>query len=317
MTPASTLTERPQYVPHFATEKELPARLRFMRWLGHQTWGPRGTDRFLRMLHHPDSGKHFFFDVDFFGKRYRGDLVHYIDWLVFSYGAAPYSELILLQAATGYVRARRQSPVHFMDVGANVGHHTLFMSGVADQVVSFEPFPANCDELRKKLALNHVGNVHVVPVGLGEKDDELPYFASTVANSGIGTFLEHGTVEYERTETLSVRHGDPLFRKLDLPRMDILKVDVEGFEPQVLRGLQGRIRRDRPIVLTELLDSTRASFGDEAGLRACFYEGAIFYGVEGPFNRRSYHLTPFDFQRANEILVLPPEYADFAQVRRS
>ena len=285
-----------------------------MRWLGHQDWAPRGTDRVLRTLHHPDSGKHFRFEVDFFGKRYRGDLAHYIDWLVFSYGAAPFSELMLLQAATAYVRGRRGSPIHFIDVGANVGHHTLFMSGVADGVVSFEPFPASCGELEEKLALNHVSNVRVMPVGLGEKDDELPYFASTVANSGIGTFLEHGTAEYERIKTLSVRHGDPLFTQLDLPRMDILKVYVEGFEPQVLRGLQERIRRDRPVILTELLDSTRANFGDEAGLRACFYEDAVFYGVEGRFNQRSYRLTPFHFGRSEEILILPPEYADFAQV---
>ena len=311
--PADTSTElRPQSPLHFATERELPAKLRLMRWLGHQEWAPRGTDRMLRAFHHPDSGKHFRFEVDFFGKRYRGDLAHYIDWLVFSYGAAPHCELTLLRAATEYVRARREEPIHFIDVGANVGHHTLFMSGVADGVISFEPFPSSCAELREKLALNHVTNVRVIPVGLGEKDEELPYFASTGANSGIGTFLEHGTAAYEQANTLSVRNGDPLFEQLALPRMDILKVDVEGFEPQVLRGLQQRIRRDRPVVLTELMDSTRASFGSEDGLRACFYENASFYGVEGPFNKRSYRLTPFRFAETDEILVLPPEYAEFA-----
>lgn len=297
---------------HYASEAELPLRLRLMRWVGHQQWAI-GTDRILRALHHPDSGQHFPFEVDFFGKRYRGDLAHYIDWLVFSYGAAPYCELSLLRAATDYLHGLRPGPVHFVDVGANVGHHTLFMSGVADDVVAFEPSPSICAQLQSKLALNNVHNVRVVPAGLGEEDAELPYFASTGANSGIGTFLQHGTSEYQATGSLSVRHGDTLFTELDLPRIDVLKVDVEGFEPQVFRGLRERMRHDRPIVLTEMMDSTRASFGSEAGLRDCFYEGALFFGVEGRFQSHRYQLTPFRFESTEEILVLPPEHAALAK----
>lgn len=287
-----------------------------MRWLGHQGWAPRGTDRLLRSLHHPDSGKHFHFDVDFFGKRYRGDLAHYIDWLVFAYGAAPHCELTLLRATANFLRQHRPGPISFVDVGANVGHHSLFMSGLVDEVIAFEPFPSVLHELRSKLAINHVRNVRVVPVGLSDSDQELPYFASTGANSGIGSFLEHGTAQYEAASTLSVRQGDPLFEQLGVPRIDILKVDVEGFEPQVLRGLRNRIARDRPIILTELMNSTRANFGSEQGLRACLYAGALFYGVEGPFNKRSYRLTPFTFTGTDEILILPPEYAALADQPR-
>lgn len=296
----------------FAKETELPARLRLMRWLGHQEWAPRGTDRVLRALHHPDSGEHFRFDVDFFGKRYRGDLAHYIDWLVFSYGAAPHSELALLREATAYLRGKRTGEITFFDVGANVGHHTLFMSGVADRVFAFEPFPVVREELEGRLSLNQVSNVRVMPVGLGDEDQELPYFASTGANSGIGTFLNHRSAEYQSGSTLPVRRGDPLFDLMGLPRMDLLKIDVEGFEPHVLRGLRERIQRDRPIILTELMASTRANFGSEQGLRDCFYENASFFGVGGRFNKRGYRLTPFSFAETEEILVLPPEYAAFA-----
>lgn len=300
----------------YATERELPARLRLMRWLGHQSWAPRGTDRVLRSLHHPDSGKHVLFDVDFFGRRYRGDLAQYIDWLVFNYGAAPHSELALLQATAEYLRTRREGPLSFFDVGANVGHHTLFMSGVADQVLAFEPFPEVSRQMEDRLRLNDVRNVRLIPVGLSDADQELPYFASTGANSGIGSFLEHGTDQYQATSTLPVRHGDTLFEQLTLPRMDLLKIDVEGFEPQVLRGLSERIARDHPIILTELMDSTRANFGSPEGLRRCFPEGSVFFGVTGPFNERGFRLTAFDFRTTEEILVLPPEYAAFADVSR-
>lgn len=298
--------------PHYTTEDHLPTRLRLLRWIGHQTWAPRGTDRLLRALHHPDSGQHFLFDVDFFGKRYRGDLAHYIDWLVFSYGAAPHCELSLLQHAAAFLQKQRNRPINFFDIGANVGHHTLFMSSVAAHVFAFEPFPTVRAELEDRLTLNGIQNVQVFPVGLGDTDQELPYFASTGANSGIGSFVEHNTAEYQPTSTLPVRRGDPLLESLKLPTVDLLKVDVEGFEPHVLRGLREHILRDRPIILTELMASTRANFGSEQGLRACFYDNAILYGVEGPFNKRDYRLTPFTFETTEEILVLPPEYATLA-----
>ena len=300
--------------PHPPSESELPTRLRVLRWLGHQNWAPRGTDRILRALHHPDSGQHVPFEVDFFGKRYRGDLAHYIDWLVFSYGAAPHCELSLLSAVAAYLRGQRPGPIQFIDVGANVGHHSLYMSGVADQVVAFEPFPDSCAKLQEKLELNAIRNVKVIPVGLGEEDQELPYFASTVANSGIGTFLEHGSAQYQSAGVLSVRHGDPLFETLEISKIDILKVDVEGFEPQVLRGLRRHIERDRPVILTELMESTRAALGSEDELRRCFYPEALLFGVEGPFNKRGYRLTPFQFATTEEILVLPPEYAAIADL---
>lgn len=301
---------------HYAEEHELPFRLRLMHWLGHQSWAPRGTDRVLRSLHHPDSGQHVLFDVDFFGHRYRGDLAHYIDWLVFNYGAAPHSELALLRAAAEYLRDKREGSLNFFDVGANVGHHTLFMSGVADQVLAFEPFPEVSRQMEERLQLNDVHNVRLIPVGLSDEDQELPYFASTGPNSGIGSFLEHGTDAYQATSTLPVRKGDVLFEQMALPRVDLLKIDVEGFEPQVLRGLRERIARDRPIILTELMDSTRANFGSAEGLRSCFPEGSAFFGVTGPFNERGFRLSQFDFGSTEEILVLPPEYAEFAEQRR-
>lgn len=254
--------------------------------------------------------------MDFFGKRYRGDLAHYIDWLVFSYGAAPHSELSLLKQATTYLRSRRSGPITFFDVGANVGHHTLFMSGVADQVIAFEPFPTVREQLDARLSLNKVDNVRVLPLGLGDEDQNLPYFASTGVNSGIGTFVKHNTEHYKAGGTLPVRRGDPLFEAMALPRVDVLKIDVEGFEPQVLRGLRDTVMRDRPIILTELMDSTRRNFGSEQGLRDCFFEGALFYGVEGPLQVRDYRLVPFQYATTDEILVLPQEYADLATLKQ-
>src|SRR5690348_18429877 len=88
-------------------QKELPLRLKLLRWAGRQTWIPIGQDRILRYIWNPGEEHQFPFEVDFFGMRYRGDLSRFLDWSVFAYGAYTYSELTLLDALAREIRKKR------------------------------------------------------------------------------------------------------------------------------------------------------------------------------------------------------------------
>lgn len=293
-------------------EASLPSRLRLLRFMGRQNWIPRGQDRILRAIWHPDSGKSFPFVVDFFGFRYPGNLAQFLDWTVFAYGCYSWSELSLLAAVTSELR-RRKSRIVFFDVGANLGHHTLFMAGQADEIVAFEPFPPLQEKIRHKLELNHLFNVRVVPFGLGDADSTMKYHPGGGSNSGTGTFVPEEVGNYEKAVELRIRQGDRLSSELALPPIDIMKNDVEGFEPAVLRGFRERISRDRPVVLMEVSDRSRNGFKSEEGLRSCFWEGAVLAGVVGRPGRK-YRLVPFRFSgpgAVDETLVAPPEMADF------
>src|ERR1700722_15372180 len=107
---------------------ELPFRLKLLRQIGKQTWIPRGQDRLMRAIWDPDTSPSFPFEVEFFGMTYGGDLARFIDWSVFAYGSYAYAELSLLEALAAEIRTKR-GHVFFFDVGANVGHHSLFMAG--------------------------------------------------------------------------------------------------------------------------------------------------------------------------------------------
>jgi FkbM family methyltransferase len=299
----------------YKREGEFPARLRLMRLLGRKSWITHGTDSILRKLHDPDSSNHFRFEVDFFGFRYRGDLANYIDWVVFCYGGSPLMELTLLRDLASEIRKRRSGPIICCDVGANVGHHTLFMAGIAEQVLSFEPFAGVRRQIEDKLALNDITNVRLFPFALGLEDEELTYYPGIGANSGIGTFLANNASQDHVSHVLPVRQGDKLFEEEKLPALDILKVDVEGFEANVFRGLKGRIHKDRPAILTEVLDASRSLIGGEAAFRSCFYEGAIFAGVEGRLNSAEFQLKPFDYEKTDEVVIVPPEMGDFIRRR--
>ena len=301
--------------PKYHLEDEFPLRLRLMRWLGRQHWWTRGGDAVLRRLHHPDANRHYLFEVDFFGKRYRGDLAHYIDWVVFCYGGAPLKELALLRELAAEVRRLRPGPITCYDVGANVGHHTLFMSGIVDRVIAFEPFAAVRKQMEDKISLNHIKNVQIIPVALGARDEDLAYFPGEGANSGIGTFVVENAPQNRVSHVLPVRRGDTLFTEKALPVIDILKVDVEGFEANVFEGLVERIAHDRPVIVTEILDASRSLIGGDAAFRKFFYEGAVFAEVQGPLNSDKFILRPYRYETSDEVVIVPPEMAEFINSR--
>jgi FkbM family methyltransferase len=288
----------------YVTEARLPLKYRLIRWLGRRSWMPR--NRILRLLHDPDANKHFNFEVDFFGHRYRGDLGHFIDWSVFCYGAYAYNELALLRDFALNLKGLRPAPISFYDIGANIGHHTLYMAARVDKVFAFEPFALVRALMEERLALNGVTNVTIFPVALGETEGDAPYYPALDSNSGAGTLIKNRPGKFGSPVIVQVRRGDHLLNNEGLPRIDLLKVDVEGFEAYVFRGLASRIRQDRPAILAEMSDESRNGFGSKEAFAAGFYEGALIREIGGR-NGQTYKLKPFDYATSREVLILPPE----------
>jgi FkbM family methyltransferase len=299
-----------------APAKTFPLRLRLLRWAGKQTWIPRGQDRLLRLIWNPDTHPPFLFEIDFFGKHYQGDLRSHIDWSVFAYGSYAYPELSLLETMARELR-RVRGHVYFFDVGANLGQHTLFMADKADAVIAFEPYPQLQELIRQKIARNGLTNVHIVPLALGEADETRQYYPGDALNPGTGTFAPRADDAARKPMPLEIRHGDRLCAAMNLPPIDLLKIDVEGFEPMVFRGLAERIRRDRPVILAEMSSATQANYSSQEALLNSFWEGAVCATVQGR-NGRTFTLRPFVFGQTSEVLIAPPEMADLvhAQLKR-
>lgn len=294
-------------------EAEFPTRFKLLRWVGRQAWLPKGQDRLLRAIHHPDYGDHFLFEIDFFGQKYRGDLASYIDWMVFCYGSYSLPELKVLEAMLPQVRAKRSGPINFVDVGANAGQHTLFMASLADQVLAIEPLPELQALIQEKIAINALTNVRVAPVALGENNEIRDYYPGEGSNSGVGTFLPLSKESKFPPVKLEIRNGDEFLDEIKFGRIDLMKVDVEGFEPYVFRGLQRRIARDRPIILTEMSDESRRGFGSEMAFREAFYKGAHFAEIGGR-SGRSFKLHPFVYETSHEVIIVPPEMSSFINI---
>ncbi|MDO5865860.1 MULTISPECIES: FkbM family methyltransferase [Paenarthrobacter] len=153
----------------------------------------------------------------------------------------PYEEAMLIDMGEGLKPGDL-----VLDVGANCGNHTLYLSCVVGaEVHAFEPDPELCDVIRTNVALNEVDDlVEVHQVGVGDVEG-FGRIVQTAENN-------RGAQRLERTNS---REGGAKIIRLDT--MDfgkpvrVLKVDVEGMEINVLNGARDLIERDRPEIYVE------------------------------------------------------------------
>lgn len=196
------------------------------------------------------------FQIGYFGLLYSGNTSNLIDQRVLCLGAW---EKHMLRFLEGTSLNLNDPGLVFIDVGANTGLHTLFMSKYARQVHAFDPYPPVVEQLRGNVASNHLDNVVVHAVGLGDKPARVPFFEPPVDNNGAGSFVEDPRTAGNRARLeLEIVAGDEYFARHGIARLDLVKIDVEGYEKPVLQGLRQTIRMQRPIIVMELsIDAER------------------------------------------------------------
>lgn len=286
----------------------LTVKHQVLRFIGHQEW-LRGRDRILRAFAHPDHQEQCLFETDFFGQPYTGDMASFIDWSVFYYGAFGVHEVRLLAAIADALRAQGK-PVNFFDVGANIGHHTLFMANHSDRIFAFEPFSVVRNEMARKLDHAKVTNATIFPVALGDRNETGTFRPPTGANQGTGT-LGANLPDNASDDSIPVQvvRGDDFFAANHLPPISLLKMDVEGYEVKALEGLRETIWRDRPPILMEIQPehSPGAESLRAVSVKELLYPDHLLFEVGA--SRGQYTLKPFSPGNSEEALVLPAELA--------
>lgn len=134
------------------------------------------------------------------------------------------------------------------DVGAYIGLYSITLAkrlGPAGKVFAFEPDPANFEVLKQHVQLNHVQErVELLPFVVGQENGALSFKTGGQSQSSINTNAE------ENNKTVKSVCLDSIFNH---KRLDILKIDVEGYEEFVLRGaeklLQDTKRKPRLIYI--------------------------------------------------------------------
>lgn len=125
----------------------------------------------------------------------------------------------------------------FVDVGANIGSYSIFAAGRGAEVLAIEANPQTADKLRFNVSANGLGGVTIVNTAVGARDDTLPLWQEP-SNCGFATFVKDLTTgEWSGDWSPTFVKVRPLTAIADehgLKRIDVLKVDVEGFEDRVV-----------------------------------------------------------------------------------
>lgn len=140
-------------------------------------------------------------------------------------------------------------PQYIVDVGANLGNHTVYWAKHLDVkgIFSFEPFPENYRMLQQNVRENHLDCVTTINLAVGESAGRVEVLAFDPENYGGTTFQYTDRM----TDTVNVCSLDAAVSEFNIPRVDFVKIDTEGFELSVLKGMKGILQRDRPALWIE------------------------------------------------------------------
>ena len=169
----------------------------------------------------------------------------------------------------------------FVDVGANVGVYTCVASRCSPKtrVIAFEPVPENFGYLQRNIDRNGLRNEVIVErVALGEADGELRI---SLDEGSIGTHhaVRSGPIDSASSITVPVRSLDSYMEERHETRVDLIKVDVEGYESAVLKGARRLLEDQRPSLLVEFIprDILRAGYNPRQFLELLFHSyGDVF-----------------------------------------
>ncbi|MDX1935688.1 MAG: FkbM family methyltransferase [Flavihumibacter sp.] len=146
---------------------------------------------------------------------------------------------------TKYIAENLPEDGCFLDIGAHAGYFSLLASVVAKKgsVLSFEPDNQNFSFIKKIKALNNISYWNIINAAVGKESGELRF--KTGASSSTGFVDADGDVVVKQVAI------DTLVKEYNINRIDLIKIDVEGFGANVIRGGLEALLKFKPQILFE------------------------------------------------------------------
>jgi FkbM family methyltransferase len=143
-----------------------------------------------------------------------------------------------------------------LDVGTNIGETLLHFSrlvGPDGFVYGFEPDPVNFEAGMRNVEMNAVENVHIFSIGISDKQDSLRLFRVDPNNLGMNRILSETEAEgYQDFTTIDLDALDNIVHANEIDRVNVMKIDIEGYEMHALRGARDLLAKHRPRLFIEV-----------------------------------------------------------------
>jgi FkbM family methyltransferase len=219
-----------------------------------------------------------------------------IDKVIFERGVYEYGTL-------QFIQANLKKGDYFVDVGANIGFLSLASSkivGINGAVKSFEPVIDTYKILKKNVLINQISTIELFHCALGSRVEEVTIYPEK-SNRGGASILNHIS---KNGEKVNVRRLDDF----NFIKVNMIKIDVEGYEFEVLKGSEQTIKKHKPVLIIEY-SIDRDNLGDPTEMYSWLLDLDIyhFYKLKRGKERKSKLikiLTPQDLPLHDNIFCI-------------
>jgi FkbM family methyltransferase len=141
-----------------------------------------------------------------------------------------------------------------LDIGANVGYYSLLASIKSNSMIySFEPNPIIFYRLEENIRLNNSKNIIALNKGVSNCSEKMRFYISDEENSGMSSLVEPENYS-GRSITVDVLSIDDFIIKYNINKISKIKIDVEGNEYNVLKGMENTLLKNKPQIFIEIYD---------------------------------------------------------------
>lgn len=195
--------------------------------------------------------------------RYSLDISDYNGWMIYFHSPVDDSAPIL---------GRLDDSQFILDIGGNIGQSALRVwkdrkrKGIKSRIASFEPFPTTRARFEKNLSLNPKASesITLYPIALGSEEGEVPMIIESPRNSGGNRVTSDSEGQSKRSTSVRMRTLDSWLDEEGWQQIDFIKMDVEGFEHEVIKGGNKLLNRFHPSLFIELDDNTLKAQGSSS-----------------------------------------------------
>lgn len=167
-----------------------------------------------------------------------------------------------------------------VDVGANIGVHTVHFAACTQlgNVICFEPARSTFTFLLRNV--RHLSNVIPLNVALSDSTGLQPFFVAA-DNAYSGLKDTNRKVILHQELVACIKGDDILLPMLRNQRVDLIKIDVEGFETEVLTGMKEFLIAHKPVIFCEIFGGRRSNPDPESTVRFCASLGYDAFVLKG------------------------------------
>lgn len=146
------------------------------------------------------------------------------------------------------------------DIGGNFGWYAMHIAKLRplSSVYSFEPIPSTFISLKENVSLNSLNNIAIYNFGFSDKEGHFDFYFDPTLSVNASLVNVSGKAEIEKTKCL-VKTLDDFSNSFNKP-IDFIKCDVEGAEFFVFKGGIDAIKKNKPIVFSEMLRKWTSKF---------------------------------------------------------